>query len=77
MDVFERCGTAVELDSRWNDGITVMLLWEPHADALIVTVHDSKNGDAFELQVAPSFALDAFRHPYAYYSRDARAAVSH
>jgi hypothetical protein len=71
------CGSAVELDARWNDGITVMLLWEPHADALIVTVHDEKNGESFALEVAPSFALDAFRHPYAYYARDSRAPINH
>jgi hypothetical protein len=60
---------AVELDSRWNDGISVMLLWQPPAETLVVTVWDSRTGDAFELQVAPSAALDAFRHPYAYLAR--------
>jgi hypothetical protein len=60
--------TVVELASRWNDGIMVTLFWEPHGNALTVTVRDEKNGEAFELDVAPSVALDAFRHPYAYLS---------
>ena len=58
--------TVVELASRWNDGIMVTLFWEPHGDALTVTVQDEKSGEAFELDVAPSMALDAFHHPYAY-----------
>jgi hypothetical protein len=66
MDAFYLGGrTVVELASRWNDGITVTLLWEPHGDALTVTVQDEKNREAFELDVAPSLALDAYRHPYA------------
>jgi hypothetical protein len=59
----------VELASRRNDGIAVTLLWEPHGDAVTVTVQDEKNGEAFELDIAPSSALDAFRHPYAYCGR--------
>jgi hypothetical protein len=62
---------AVELDSRWNDGISVVLLWQPPAEHLIVAVCDAKSGDAFELEVAPQMALDAFRHPYAYHARHA------
>jgi hypothetical protein len=70
MDAFYLGGrTVVELASRWNDGITVTLLWEPHGDALTVTVQDEKNREAFELDVAPSVALDAYRHPYAYCGR--------
>ena len=59
-------GKAVELDSRWNDGISVMLLWQPPAERLIVAVCDTKSGEAFELDVAASKALDVFHHPYAY-----------
>jgi hypothetical protein len=70
MDAFYRGGrTVVELASRWNDGITVTLLWEPHGDALTVIVQDEKNREAFELDVEPRLALDAYRHPYAYCGR--------
>jgi hypothetical protein len=75
FDVDERDG--VELDFRSNDGINVSLLWYPWVGALIVSVHDEKTGDSFDLEVGPSFALDAFRHPYAYQARDPRALVAH
>ena len=55
-----------ELDFRSNDGLEVALLWEPAANRLKVSVRDIKGGDDFELDVAPSEALDAFHHPYAY-----------
>jgi hypothetical protein len=70
MDAFYLDGrTVVELASRRNEGITVTLLWEPHGDAVTVTVQNEQNREAFELDVAPSLALDAFRHPYAYCGR--------
>jgi hypothetical protein len=69
MDALSLGGrTVVELAARWNDGIMVTLFWEPRGNALTVTVQDEKNGEAFELDVPPSAALDAFRHPYAYLS---------
>jgi hypothetical protein len=37
-----------------------------------VAVHDELTGEAFEVEVAPADALDAFRHPYAY-ARGAKA----
>jgi hypothetical protein len=58
-----------ELDSRWNDGISVVLMWQPPAETLIVAVCDTKSGEAFELEVAPGDALDVFHHPYAYVGR--------
>jgi hypothetical protein len=63
---------ALELDYRENDGISVLLLWNPSTDKLTVSVYDEKKDDAFELDVDPSEALDAFRHPYAYLSRGGR-----
>jgi hypothetical protein len=66
-------GSALELDARWNDGISVLLLWQPPAETLIVAVCDAKTGDRFELEVQPGIALDAFRHPYAYHARASEA----
>ena len=55
-----------ELAARDSDGIHVVLLWHPRANALTVSVEDARLGDCFHLSVAPDRALDAFYHPYAY-----------
>ena len=55
-----------ELAARESDGIHVLLLWHPHANALTVSVEDARLGDCFQLLVAPDRALDAFYHPFAY-----------
>jgi hypothetical protein len=55
-----------ELAARESDGIHVLLLWRPDANALTVSVEDDRVGDRFELEVAPDRALDAFYHPFAY-----------
>ena len=55
-----------ELAARESDGIYVLLLWNPRADAVTVSVEDDRHGDRFELAVAPDQALDAFYHPFAY-----------
>jgi hypothetical protein len=62
-------GRVHELDSRWNDGISVMLMWQPPTDTLIVAVCDTRSGESFELEVAADEALDVFRHPFAYAPR--------
>jgi len=60
----------LELDYRANDGVEVSLLWHKPTDNLTVFVHDTRTEEAFELEVASDYALDAFHHPYAYaYSR--------
>jgi hypothetical protein len=59
---------AVELDSRTSDGIDVSLLWYRRTNTLSVAVSDGKTGERFSLPVRPNAALDAFRHPYAYYA---------
>lgn len=64
-----------ELDSRTNDGIHVSLLWYPHNRHVSVTVHDTKTGEEFELQVRDDQRpLDVFRHPYAYTTHPAATA---
>jgi hypothetical protein len=55
-----------ELAARESDGIHVVLLWNPHDDALTVSVEDERAGDRFQLAVAPDRALDVFYHPFAY-----------
>jgi hypothetical protein len=55
-----------ELDCRTSDGINVRLLWNSVADRVLVAVHDTRNDEAFEIQVAAADALLAFHHPYAY-----------
>jgi hypothetical protein len=55
-----------ELAARESDGIHVLLLWHPHENAVTVEVEDIRIGDGFQLAVAPSRALDAFYHPFAY-----------
>jgi hypothetical protein len=55
-----------ELDHRTNDGIEVKLLWSAETDRIWIDVQDRRAGDAFELEVDPGEALEAFRHPYAF-----------
>jgi hypothetical protein len=55
-----------ELAARENDGIHVLLLWNPRDEAITVSVEDDRRGDRFQLVVAPDRALDAFYHPFAY-----------
>jgi YD repeat-containing protein len=58
--------TTRELDHRHNDGIDVTLLWDAESNRVSVFVRDGRAGEAFEVDVEPSRALDAFHHPYAY-----------
>jgi hypothetical protein len=55
-----------ELSYRENDGIAVTLLWHSGTNRLSVVVHDSRNGDRFELPARAENALEVFEHPYAY-----------
>jgi hypothetical protein len=62
--------TVRELDRRTNDGLDVKLLWDSATDRVYVAVEDHRHGDAFELEVDPADALDAFHHPFAYATTD-------
>ncbi len=55
-----------ELAARESDGIHVLLLWHPDENALTVSVEDGRDGEQFQIAVAPDRALDAFYHPFAY-----------
>ena len=56
----------IELDQRITDGIDVRLYWNPAENVVTVAVSDARTGDAFEVQVPPEKALDAFNHPFVY-----------
>ena len=55
-----------ELAAREGDGLAVVLLWDPCADAVSVAVEDGRTGEHFEFSVDRRRALDAFYHPFAY-----------
>jgi hypothetical protein len=56
-----------ELDSRCSDGIEVRLLWRAADGQVLVSVTDTKTGDAFEVPVREGDRpLEVFHHPYAY-----------
>lgn len=61
-----------ELDQRQTDGIDVRLVWNSATNRVTVSVHDTKLGESFQLDVDGAEALDAFNHPYAYAGRDGR-----
>ena len=58
--------TLIELDDRHADGIDVRLLWDPSGNRILVSVFDSKSGEAFEVEADPALSLDVFHHPFAY-----------
>jgi hypothetical protein len=55
-----------ELASRENDGLHVVLLWNPREDAVAVSVADRRDGWRFRFPVDAARALDAFHHPFVY-----------
>jgi hypothetical protein len=55
-----------ELALRQTGSVEVRLLWDPEADRVEVSLHDSATDAGFHVDVAPGDALDAFYHPYAY-----------
>jgi hypothetical protein len=59
-----------ELDHRYSDGIDVRLLWHSGANRVLVAVKNERDAESFAFEVDPARALDGFRHPYAYVSRD-------
>ena len=58
--------TLRELAHRQNDGVDVVLQWDPADDAVRLTVTDERSGVVLEFPVQRDHALDAFHHPYAY-----------
>jgi hypothetical protein len=59
-----------ELDSRFNDGFQVRLLWCADTGQVWVSVLDTKSRDAFCVDVQTGDRpFDVFHHPYAYAGR--------
>jgi hypothetical protein len=58
-----------ELARRLSGTVEVLLLWHPEIDRVELAVHDLAVGSGFRMDVAPSSAIDAFYHPYAYANR--------
>jgi uncharacterized protein YkuJ len=59
--------TMRELHSRVNDGVHVRLLWCERNGRVIVAVNDTKNDEAFSIDVPEGKgALHVFNHPFAY-----------
>jgi len=55
-----------ELAQRLSGTDEVLLLWHPLSKRVELAVRDVATGAGFHLAVAPSRAIDAFYHPYAY-----------
>jgi len=55
-----------ELAKRLSGTVEVLLLWQPEADQVELSVHDLATDAGFHLAIAPAKAMDAFYHPYAY-----------
>lgn len=59
--------TMRELDSRTSDGLSVRLLWHEQEGRLLVSVFDSKTGNAFDLEIRDrERTREVFYHPFAY-----------
>ena len=58
-----------ELAQRMSGTVEVLLLWDPELKRVELSVGDSATGVGFYVEVAPSDAIDAFYHPYAYAAR--------
>jgi hypothetical protein len=57
----------IELASRENGSLHVVLLWKEQTGLCTVSVDDFSTGDRFELVVEQSARpLDIYYHPYAY-----------
>lgn len=64
---------ARELAQRLSGTDEVRLVWHPASDCVELSVSDVETGAGFRIAVAPSRAVDAFYHPYAYATRRAEA----
>jgi hypothetical protein len=58
--------TRRELAHRLNNDVDVTLWWDPHTNAVTVSVRDRNSGAHFQLDADGANALDVFHHPYAH-----------
>ena len=61
-----KCKITRELAQRLSGTVEVLLLWQPEADRVELSVHDLATDAGFQFEVPPANAIDAFYHPYAY-----------
>jgi hypothetical protein len=61
-----KCKITRELAQRLSGRVEVLLLWQPEADRVELSVHDPATDAGFQFEVPPANAIDAFYHPYAY-----------
>ena len=64
-----KCKITRELAQRLSGRVEVLLLWQPQADRVELSVHDLATDAGFQFEVPPANAIDAFYHPYAYAAR--------
>jgi hypothetical protein len=64
--------TALELAERCDDGVEVVLLWDPATEGRVwVDVLSRASGEGFVIDAGSEIALDVFYHPFAYALRAA------
>jgi hypothetical protein len=64
----------IDLCDRNHEGLVVKL-WYQEPDEITITVRDERSGENFAIEVAPSEAIDAYYHPFAYRDRAERACL--
>jgi hypothetical protein len=55
-----------ELAQRRSGTNDVLLLWDPESDRVELAIRNLATGADCQVDVAPSDAIDAFYHPFAY-----------
>lgn len=56
----------LELHSRFNDGLKVVLSYDEETESLILSVDDMRTAKSFVTPVPSDQGMDAFHHPYCY-----------
>ena len=59
-------GPTCELAQRPSGTDEILLLWRPATNRVELSVLDRTTGSGFQIEVAPTDAIDSFYHPYAY-----------
>jgi hypothetical protein len=65
-EAIERNAPTRELAQRLSGSVEILLLWQPGAGGVELSVRDLVTGAGFHFEVEPGDAIDAFYHPYAY-----------
>ena len=73
-NVHQLSAQARELAQRQSGSDEVLLLWYPESERVELSVRDVATGVGVQVDVAPSNAMDAFYHPFAYLAGRERSA---